>query len=161
MSSSKPCKSRSGSFHDSNSEYSIEYVQTQSPLSPNIPLTTPIACSMNVSGLKIVVGTLKAPTSSTLSIPNSSVTPIPQIPLIYKYRCLRGQKAHLKSHQTLLPNKNFHVSSFLILVGIQSHPRIPLEEVNREPSIFHQDLKFMWAMKSGLMVGNKKDHWEM
>ncbi|MBW0487227.1 hypothetical protein O181_026942 [Austropuccinia psidii MF-1] len=76
MSSSKPCKSRSGSVHDSDSEYSIEYVQKQSPLSPNIPLTTPIACSMSVSGLNIDAVNLTAQTSSTWSIPNISVTPI-------------------------------------------------------------------------------------
>ncbi|MBW0506475.1 hypothetical protein O181_046190 [Austropuccinia psidii MF-1] len=80
MASSKPHKSRSGFFHDFDSEYSIEYVQTQSPLSPNIPLTTPIASSMNVSGLNIDVGNPKAQTSSTWSIPNISVTPIPPNP---------------------------------------------------------------------------------
>ncbi|MBW0578264.1 hypothetical protein O181_117979, partial [Austropuccinia psidii MF-1] len=47
MPSSKPCKSRSHSVHDLDSEYSIAYVQTQSLLSPNIPLTTPITSSMN------------------------------------------------------------------------------------------------------------------
>ncbi|MBW0521979.1 hypothetical protein O181_061694 [Austropuccinia psidii MF-1] len=80
MSSSKPRKSRSGSFHDSDSESSIEYVQTWSPLSPNISLTAPIASSMNVSGLNIDVGNPKAQTSSTWSIPNISVTPIPPNP---------------------------------------------------------------------------------
>ncbi|MBW0554199.1 hypothetical protein O181_093914 [Austropuccinia psidii MF-1] len=69
MSSSKSHKSRSGSVHDSDSESSIEYVQTQSPLSPNISLTTPITSSMNVSGLKINVGNVMAQTSSTWSIP--------------------------------------------------------------------------------------------
>ncbi|MBW0492110.1 hypothetical protein O181_031825 [Austropuccinia psidii MF-1] len=72
MSSSKACKSRLGSVHDSDSEYSIEYVQTQSPFSPNIPLTTPIAFSMNVSGLKIDVGNVTSQNSSTWSIPNIS-----------------------------------------------------------------------------------------
>ncbi|MBW0511217.1 hypothetical protein O181_050932 [Austropuccinia psidii MF-1] len=80
MSSSKPRQSHSGSVHDSDSESSLEYVQTQAPLSPNIPLTTPIASSMNVSGLNIDVGNPKAPTSSTWSIPNISVTPIPPNP---------------------------------------------------------------------------------
>ncbi|MBW0576501.1 hypothetical protein O181_116216, partial [Austropuccinia psidii MF-1] len=47
--------------------------------------------------------------------------------------CLRGQKAHLKAHQMLIPNQNFHMSSSLILVGIQSHPRIPLDEVDGGP----------------------------
>ncbi|MBW0507104.1 hypothetical protein O181_046819 [Austropuccinia psidii MF-1] len=77
MSSSKPCKSRSGCVHDPDNESSIEYVQTQSPLSPNIPLKNPIASSMNVSGLNIDVVNVTSQTSSTWSIPNISVTPIP------------------------------------------------------------------------------------
>ncbi|MBW0544944.1 hypothetical protein O181_084659 [Austropuccinia psidii MF-1] len=80
MSSSKSHISRSGSVHDSDSESSIEYVQTQSPLSPNLPLTNPIASSMNVSYLNIDVGNQKAPTSSTWSIQNILVTPIPPNP---------------------------------------------------------------------------------
>ncbi|MBW0582796.1 hypothetical protein O181_122511 [Austropuccinia psidii MF-1] len=80
MSSFKPRKSRSGSVHDSDSESSIEYVQTQSPMSPKIPLITPITSSMNVSGLNIDVGNTKAQTSSNWSIPNISVTPIPLNP---------------------------------------------------------------------------------
>ncbi|MBW0486348.1 hypothetical protein O181_026063 [Austropuccinia psidii MF-1] len=80
MSPSKPRKSCSGSVHDSDSESSIEYVQTQSPLSLKIPLTTPIASSMNVSSLTIDVGNTMAQTSSTWSIPNISVTPIPPNP---------------------------------------------------------------------------------
>ncbi|MBW0467068.1 hypothetical protein O181_006783 [Austropuccinia psidii MF-1] len=77
MSSSNPRKSHSGSVHESDSESSIEYVRTtQSPMSPNIPLTTPIAPSMNVSGLNIDVGKATSQTSSTCSIPNISVTPI-------------------------------------------------------------------------------------
>ncbi|MBW0588125.1 hypothetical protein O181_127840, partial [Austropuccinia psidii MF-1] len=80
MSFSKPLKSRSGSVHDSDSESSIEHVQTQSPLSPNIPLTTPIASSTNVSCLNIDVGNQKALTSRTWSIPNISITPIPPNP---------------------------------------------------------------------------------
>ncbi|MBW0489156.1 hypothetical protein O181_028871 [Austropuccinia psidii MF-1] len=80
MSSSKPSKSRSGSFHDSDSESSIEYVQTQSPSSPNIHLTTPIASSMNLSGLNIDVGNVTSQASSTWSIPNISITPIPPNP---------------------------------------------------------------------------------
>ncbi|MBW0508499.1 hypothetical protein O181_048214 [Austropuccinia psidii MF-1] len=77
MSSSNTHKSHSGSVHDSYSEYSIEYVQKQLPMSPKIPLTTPIASAMNVSGLKIDVGNSTSQTSSTWSIPNISVTPIP------------------------------------------------------------------------------------
>ncbi|MBW0580853.1 hypothetical protein O181_120568 [Austropuccinia psidii MF-1] len=44
---------------------------------PNIPLTRPIASSMNVSGLKIDVGNAMAQTSITWSIPNIPVTSIP------------------------------------------------------------------------------------
>ncbi|MBW0588269.1 hypothetical protein O181_127984 [Austropuccinia psidii MF-1] len=62
-----------------------------------------------------------------------------QIPLIHKCMCLRGQKAHHKSHQTLIPNQSFHMSSSLIPVGIQSHSRIPLDKVNSQPSIFHHE----------------------
>ncbi|MBW0518218.1 hypothetical protein O181_057933 [Austropuccinia psidii MF-1] len=80
VTSSKAHKSHSGSVHDSDSESSIEYVQTQSLFSPNIPLTTPIASSMNVSGVNIDVGNVMAQTSRTWSIPNISVTPIPPNP---------------------------------------------------------------------------------
>ncbi|MBW0481832.1 hypothetical protein O181_021547 [Austropuccinia psidii MF-1] len=80
MSSSKPRKSCSGSVDDPDSECSIEYAQTESPLSPNIPLTTPIASSMNVSGLNIDVANAMGQTSSTWSIPNISITPIPLNP---------------------------------------------------------------------------------
>ncbi|MBW0493407.1 hypothetical protein O181_033122 [Austropuccinia psidii MF-1] len=81
MSSSNPGKSHSGFVHDSDSKFSIEYFQTtQSPTSPNLSLTTPIASSMNVSGLNIDVGNATSQTSSTWSIPNISVTPIPPNP---------------------------------------------------------------------------------
>ncbi|MBW0502522.1 hypothetical protein O181_042237 [Austropuccinia psidii MF-1] len=80
MSSSNPRKSHSGSVHASDSESSIEYVQTKSPMSPNILITTAIASSMNLSGLNIEVGNVKAQTSSTWSIPNTSVTLIPPNP---------------------------------------------------------------------------------
>ncbi|MBW0468172.1 hypothetical protein O181_007887 [Austropuccinia psidii MF-1] len=56
----------------------MEYVQTtQLPMSPNIPLTIPTESSMNVSGLNIDLGNASSQTSSTWSIPNISVTPIP------------------------------------------------------------------------------------
>ncbi|MBW0491666.1 hypothetical protein O181_031381 [Austropuccinia psidii MF-1] len=81
MSSSNPRKSHSGSVHDLDSESSIEYFQTtKSPTSPNIPLTTPISFSINVSGINIDVGNVTSQTSSTWSIPNISVTPIPPNP---------------------------------------------------------------------------------
>ncbi|MBW0483131.1 hypothetical protein O181_022846 [Austropuccinia psidii MF-1] len=77
MSSSNPRKSCSGSVPGLDSESSLEYVQKQSPMSPNIPLKTPIASSMNVSGLNIDVGNATLEASSTWSLPNISVTPIP------------------------------------------------------------------------------------
>ncbi|MBW0483307.1 hypothetical protein O181_023022 [Austropuccinia psidii MF-1] len=80
MSPSNPCKSRSGSVHDLDSESSIEYVQTQSPMSPKIRLTTPIASSMNVSGLNLDAGNGMAQTSTTQTVTNISVTPIPPNP---------------------------------------------------------------------------------
>ncbi|MBW0482267.1 hypothetical protein O181_021982 [Austropuccinia psidii MF-1] len=80
MSSFNPHKSHSGSVHDSDSESNIEYVQTtQQPMSPKIPLTNPIASSINVSGLNIDVGNETSQTC-TWSIPNISVTAIPPNP---------------------------------------------------------------------------------
>ncbi|MBW0503398.1 hypothetical protein O181_043113 [Austropuccinia psidii MF-1] len=91
MSCSNPHKSHSGSVHDSDSEYNIEYLRTtQSQMSPNIPLTTPIASLMNVSGLNIDVGNLTAQTSSTWSIPNISVTTIPPNPTNTKMHVFEG-----------------------------------------------------------------------
>ncbi|MBW0466372.1 hypothetical protein O181_006087 [Austropuccinia psidii MF-1] len=77
MSSSYPCKSHSGFFHDSNSESSIEYVQTQALMSPKVSLTTPISSSMNISGLNIDVGIVMAQTSSTWPMPNIYLKTIP------------------------------------------------------------------------------------
>ncbi|MBW0480982.1 hypothetical protein O181_020697 [Austropuccinia psidii MF-1] len=78
MSSSNTRKSHLGSVHDSDSESSIEYVQrTQSPMSPNIPLTTPMASSMNVSGFLIDLGNVTSQPSGTWSIPNISMTTVP------------------------------------------------------------------------------------
>ncbi|MBW0477805.1 hypothetical protein O181_017520 [Austropuccinia psidii MF-1] len=49
-------------------------------MSPDIPLTTPIASSINLSGLNIDVGKVTSQTSNTWSIPNISVTAIPPNP---------------------------------------------------------------------------------
>ncbi|MBW0536141.1 hypothetical protein O181_075856 [Austropuccinia psidii MF-1] len=116
---------------------------------------------MNVSGLNIDVGNPTSQTSSTWSITNISVTPIPPIPLIHKCMCLRGQETHYKSHQKIIYNPNIHESSSLILVRIQWCPRNPLGEVNSQPSIFYQDLRYMAAIESQLIMGRKKDHWKM
>ncbi|MBW0511721.1 hypothetical protein O181_051436 [Austropuccinia psidii MF-1] len=80
MSSSDPHKSHSGHVHDFNSESRIEYAQIKSQMSPKIPLKTPISSSMIASGLNIDVGIVMAQTSSTWSIQNISITPIPLNP---------------------------------------------------------------------------------
>ncbi|MBW0505707.1 hypothetical protein O181_045422 [Austropuccinia psidii MF-1] len=70
-------------------------------MSPNIPLTTPIASSMNVSGLNIDVGNATSQTSSTWSIPNISITPIPPNPTNARIHVSEGPgstpKANLQS----------------------------------------------------------------
>ncbi|MBW0487406.1 hypothetical protein O181_027121 [Austropuccinia psidii MF-1] len=111
MSSSKPRKSGSGSVHDSDSEYSIEYVQKQSPLSPKIPLTTPIASSMNVPGLNIDVGNVMAQTSSTWSIPNIPVTPILPNPTNTQMHVSKGPGSTPEISSKANPNQNFHMTS--------------------------------------------------
>ncbi|MBW0465529.1 hypothetical protein O181_005244 [Austropuccinia psidii MF-1] len=80
MSSSNDCKSYSGSVQDLDSESSIEYFQAQSPMSPKILLQTTIASSINVSGLNIDVGNAMSENSTTWTIPDISVTPIPLNP---------------------------------------------------------------------------------
>ncbi|MBW0546531.1 hypothetical protein O181_086246 [Austropuccinia psidii MF-1] len=91
MSSSNPRKSHSGSVHDSDNESSIEYLQTtHSPMSPNIPLITPIASSINLSGLNIDVGNPTAQTSSTWLIANFYITPIPANPTNTQIQVFEG-----------------------------------------------------------------------
>ncbi|MBW0546741.1 hypothetical protein O181_086456 [Austropuccinia psidii MF-1] len=107
MLSSKPCKSHSVSVHYSAKESSIEYVQTQSQLSPNIPLTTPIASSMNVSGLNIVVGNPKGQTSSTWSIPYISVTPIQPNPTNKKVDVSEGPEGTAQISSKANPQSKF------------------------------------------------------
>ncbi|MBW0501265.1 hypothetical protein O181_040980 [Austropuccinia psidii MF-1] len=62
-------------------------------MSPNIPLKTPIASSMNVSGLNIDVGNLMAQTSSTWSISNISVTSIPPNPTNTQMHVFEGPES--------------------------------------------------------------------
>ncbi|MBW0588535.1 hypothetical protein O181_128250 [Austropuccinia psidii MF-1] len=113
MSSSKARKSRSGSVHDSDNESSIEYVQTQSPLSPKISLTTPIASSMNVSGLNIDVGNPNTPTSSTCSMPNISVTPIPPNPTNTQMHVCEGPEGTPQISSNANPQSKFPREFFL------------------------------------------------
>ncbi|MBW0473675.1 hypothetical protein O181_013390 [Austropuccinia psidii MF-1] len=91
MSHSNPRKSRSGFVNDLDSESSIEYVQTESPMSPKTPLTTPIASSMNVSGLNIDAGNGMAQTSTTWTVTNISVTPTPPNPTNTQTHVSEGQ----------------------------------------------------------------------
>ncbi|MBW0558329.1 hypothetical protein O181_098044 [Austropuccinia psidii MF-1] len=107
MSSSKPRRSFSGSVHDSDSESSIEYVQTQSPFSPKIPLTAPITSSMNVSGLNIDVGNPKAQTPRTWSIPNISITPIPPNPTDTQMDMSEGLKSTPQISSKANPQSKF------------------------------------------------------
>ncbi|MBW0467588.1 hypothetical protein O181_007303 [Austropuccinia psidii MF-1] len=159
MSSFNLCISHSGSVHDSDNDSSIEYVQTtQSPMSPNIPLTTPIASSMNVSGLNINVGNAISQTSSTWSIPNISVTTIPPNPSNTQMLVSEGPGSIPEISSKANPQCKFP-QDFLLnpvqnLVASQG-------KVKGQPSRVQRNLSFIWAMKSGLMVGGKKDHWKM
>ncbi|MBW0532264.1 hypothetical protein O181_071979 [Austropuccinia psidii MF-1] len=116
MSSSKPCQSHSCSFHESDSESSIEYVQTQSQMSPNILLTTPIASSINVSGLNIDVGNPTPPTSSTWSILNISVTPIPPNPTNTQMNVSEGTGSTPEISSNANPQSKF-ACDFLLNLG--------------------------------------------
>ncbi|MBW0493178.1 hypothetical protein O181_032893 [Austropuccinia psidii MF-1] len=92
MPSSEPCKLHSGSVHELSSEYSIEYVQTQSPMSHKVSLTAPISSFMNLSGINIEVGNATAQTMTTWTIPNISVTPIPKNPTNTQIHVYQGQR---------------------------------------------------------------------
>ncbi|MBW0536006.1 hypothetical protein O181_075721 [Austropuccinia psidii MF-1] len=75
--------------------------------------------------------------------------------------CLRGpgsppELSSKANHQLKFPRE------FLLNPGwnpIASQD--PFDKVNSQTSIFHQDLRLMWAMKSRLMAGGEKDHWKM
>ncbi|MBW0461520.1 hypothetical protein O181_001235 [Austropuccinia psidii MF-1] len=141
MSSSGTHKSHSGSFHDSGSESSIEYVQSQSPMSLKIPLTTPIA-SINID-----VQIATAQDSSSWSIPNISVAPIPPNSTNTQIHVSEGPGSTRKISFKANPQSKFSHDLLLNLGGNL------LGQVK-----IHQDLRFMSAMKNGLMVGDKKDH---
>ncbi|MBW0523508.1 hypothetical protein O181_063223 [Austropuccinia psidii MF-1] len=153
MLSSNPRKSHSGSFHDSDSESRIEYVQTQSPMSPNIPLTTPIESSINVSDLNIYVGNETAQTSSTWSIPNISVTPIPQNPTNTQMHVSEGPGSTAEISSKENPHSKFP-RGFLLNPG--QNPVASQET-------FGQGKQPTLNIPSGYQfdVGNKKDHWKL
>ncbi|MBW0487448.1 hypothetical protein O181_027163 [Austropuccinia psidii MF-1] len=161
MSSFKPLKSHSDSVHDSDSESSIEYIQTQSQMSPTIPLTTPVSSSMNVSGLNIYVGNPTAPTSSTWSIPNIFVTPIPPNPINTQMHVSEGPGSTPEISSKANPQSKF-THDFLLNPGWN-----PV--VSQEP--FGQSKQPTLNIPSGSQVhvgdekhidgGNKKDHCKM
>ncbi|MBW0510714.1 hypothetical protein O181_050429 [Austropuccinia psidii MF-1] len=92
MSSSNPHKTHAGFVNDLGSESGIEYVPTtQSLMSPKVPIKTPISSSMNLSGVNIDVGNVTSQTSSTCSIPNISITPIPPNPTNTQMHVSEGQ----------------------------------------------------------------------
>ncbi|MBW0479511.1 hypothetical protein O181_019226 [Austropuccinia psidii MF-1] len=128
---------------------------------PKIPLTTPIASSMNVSGLNIDVGNPMAPTSSTLSIPNISVTPTPL------------NHTHTQMHVSEEPGSTPEISSkanpqskfphdFLLNPG-----QNPV--ASQEPFGLSKQATLNTPSGSQVHVGNekwvdggdKKDHWKM
>ncbi|MBW0474011.1 hypothetical protein O181_013726 [Austropuccinia psidii MF-1] len=130
-------------------------------MSPNIPLTTPIASSMNVSGLNIDVGNGKAQTSSTLSIPNISVTPIPPNPTNTQMLFSEGPGSTPEISSKANPQLKFP-REFLLNPGWN-----PV--VSQEP--FGQSKQPTLNIPSGSQAhvgnekrvdgGNKKYHWKM
>ncbi|MBW0488027.1 hypothetical protein O181_027742 [Austropuccinia psidii MF-1] len=153
MSSSNAHKSHSGSIHDSNSEYGIEYVHTQSPMSPKIPLTTPIASSMNLSGIKINVGNATAQISRTWSIPNISVTPICPNPTNTPVRMSEGPGSMPEISSKSNPQSKFP-HEFLLN---------PCQNPVASQKTFGQSKQPALNIPSGSQahVGNEKDHWKM
>ncbi|MBW0568258.1 hypothetical protein O181_107973 [Austropuccinia psidii MF-1] len=130
-------------------------------MSPKIPFTTPIASSMSVLGVNIVVGNATSQTSSTWSIPNFSVTPIPPN-TTNKQINVSERPGHTPEISLKANPQSKFTQDFLLNTGWNLVvPRIPLGKVNSKPSIFKHDLSFMWTMKSRLMAGSKKDHWKM
>ncbi|MBW0505085.1 hypothetical protein O181_044800 [Austropuccinia psidii MF-1] len=161
MSSSKPRKSHSGSAHDSDSESSIEYVQTQLPMNPNILLTTPISSSTNLSGINIDVGNLMPPTSRTWLIPNTSVTPIPLNPTHTQIHVSEGPGSTPEILSKANPQSKFPHKFLLNLC------RNPV--MSQEP--FGQSKQPTLTITSGSQAhvgdekqvdgGDEKDHWKM
>ncbi|MBW0460558.1 hypothetical protein O181_000273 [Austropuccinia psidii MF-1] len=158
MSSSDPHKSHPGSVHDLDSESSIEYVQTKSPINPKIPLDTPIASSVNLSGLNIDVGILMAQTSSTWPIPNISVTLIPQNPT--------NTQMHVSEEPGSTPEilskaktQSKFPPDFLLNPGWNpvKSPK-PLGQSKQPYRNIPSGSQVHVGHEEGLMVGDKKDH---
>ncbi|MBW0517197.1 hypothetical protein O181_056912 [Austropuccinia psidii MF-1] len=105
-------------------------------MGPNIPLTTPIASSMNVSGHNIDLENLTAQTSRSWSIPNISVTPIPSNPTHTQMNVSEGPGSTPEISSKAIPNQNFHMTFSCILVNAGNENRVdggqqkgPLENV--------------------------------
>ncbi|MBW0467235.1 hypothetical protein O181_006950 [Austropuccinia psidii MF-1] len=117
-------------------------------MSPNIPLKTPIASSINVSGIKFDVGNLMAQTASTWTIPNISVTPIPLNPTNTQMHVSEGPGSKPELSSKANTQSKFPCD---FLLNPRWNPVTSQEAfgpINSQPSIFHQDLRCMWAMKS-------------
>ncbi|MBW0471849.1 hypothetical protein O181_011564 [Austropuccinia psidii MF-1] len=82
-------------------------------MSPDIPLTTPIASSMNVSGLNIDVGNATSQTSSTWSIPNISVTPIPPNTTNTRTHVWKGKGSTIEISSKANPKSQYPQDSLL------------------------------------------------
>ncbi|MBW0567995.1 hypothetical protein O181_107710 [Austropuccinia psidii MF-1] len=116
---------------------------------------------MDVSGLNIDVGNPKAPTSSTWSIPNISVTPIPQNPTTAQMHVSKGPGSTPEISSNANPQLKFP-HEFLLNPG-----RNPV--ASQDP--FGQSKQPTFNIPSGsqdhvgdergVMAGNKKDHWKM
>ncbi|MBW0512448.1 hypothetical protein O181_052163 [Austropuccinia psidii MF-1] len=161
MASSKPRKSNSGSFHDSDSESSIKYVQTQSPMSPSIQLTTPIASSMNLSDLKIDVGNLMAQTSRTWSVPNISITPLPPNTTNTTMHVSEGPRSTPEISSKANPQSNFPCD-FLLHPGqnpVMSQESFGLSE---QPTLnIPSGYQVHVANEKWVDGGDEKDNWKM
>ncbi|MBW0547528.1 hypothetical protein O181_087243 [Austropuccinia psidii MF-1] len=90
-------------------------------MGPNISLKTPIASSMNVSGLNIDVGNAISQTSSTWSIPNISVTPIPPNPTNTQMHVSEGPGSIPEIPSKINPQSKFPRYFPLILGRIRWH----------------------------------------
>ncbi|MBW0518096.1 hypothetical protein O181_057811 [Austropuccinia psidii MF-1] len=103
-------------------------------MSPKIPLTTPIASSMNIPGLKIDVGNATSQTSRTWSVPNISVTPIPPDPTNTQMHVSEGPGSTPEISLKAKPQSRFQ-RDFLLNPG--KNPVVSQEPFgcNKQPSL--------------------------
>ncbi|MBW0460706.1 hypothetical protein O181_000421 [Austropuccinia psidii MF-1] len=138
----------------------MEYVQTQSPMSPNIPLETHIVSSLNLSSLKIDVGNSTAQTTSAWKIPNISVAPNSPNPTDSQIHVSDGPQSIQKTSSKANPHSNFLCDFLPNPMVILWSPRDPLGKLNGNHSIFHWDLRLMWDMKR-VDGGKLKENWKI